>query len=116
MRLTGLETLAAGNQSAPPPPRLVRAAHEFEAQLMKELLKPMTASDGLTGDEGGSGGEGGGVLGEFAAESLGRGLSEHGGLGIANSILRDLSHAGNGGQRLAVTGDMHGNNVLRKLE
>ena len=117
MRLTGLETLAAGNQSAPPPqPRLVRAAHEFEAQLMKELLKPMTASDGLTGDEGGSGGEGGGVLGEFAAESLGRGLSEHGGLGIANSILRDLSHAGNGSRGLAVTGDLHGNNLLRKLE
>ena len=35
-----------------PQPRLVRAAHEFEAQMMKELLKPMTASGSLTGDGG----------------------------------------------------------------
>ncbi len=32
-------------------PRLIRAAHEFEGQMLKELLKPMTASDGLTGAE-----------------------------------------------------------------
>ena len=31
-------------------PRLVRAAHEFEGQMMKELLKPMTSGDALTGE------------------------------------------------------------------
>jgi Rod binding domain-containing protein len=78
-----------------PQPRLVKAAHEFEAQLMKELLKPMTAHDGLFSEGGDAGSSG--VLGEFGAEALGRALSEHGGLGIANSIVRSLSHAGNPG-------------------
>ena len=31
--------------------RLVRAAHEFEAQMMKELMKPMTGRSSLTGEE-----------------------------------------------------------------
>jgi Rod binding domain-containing protein len=75
-----------------PQPRLVRAAHEFEAQMMKELLKPMTGSSSLTGedDEQGSGG----ALGEFASEALGRALSERGGFGIADSIVKDLSSSG----------------------
>jgi Rod binding domain-containing protein len=71
--------------------RLIRAAHEFEGQMLKELLKPM-ASGGLDGS--GDDGESGGVLGQFAAEALGRGLSERGGLGIANQILGQLSRNG----------------------
>ena len=40
---------ASGAQTAvTPQPRLVRAAHEFEAQMMKEILKPMSGSDALT--------------------------------------------------------------------
>ena len=34
-----------------PSPRLVKAAHEFEGQMMKELLKPMTGGDALTAPE-----------------------------------------------------------------
>ncbi|HEY1803000.1 MAG TPA: hypothetical protein VGG45_00835 [Terracidiphilus sp.] len=30
-------------------PKLVQAAHEFEGQMMKELLEPMMAGDALTG-------------------------------------------------------------------
>ena len=76
-------------------PRLMHAAHEFEAQMMKELLKPIAAGNSLT-VEGSDAEEGsGGVLGDFASESLGRALSEQGGLGIATSILRSLSHLGN---------------------
>ena len=117
MQVTGSATLAVASQSAvTPQPRLVRAAHEFEAQLMKELLKPMTASDGLTGDEDDSGAGAGAVLGEYATEALGRALSEQGGLGIASSIVRDLSHSANHSQLPKVTGDLHGNNRLRKLE
>lgn len=72
--------------------RLRLAAHEFEGQLLQELLKPM-ASDALAGD--GDGEDAGGVLGEFAAEALGRGLSERGGLGIANRLVAQLSQTGN---------------------
>ncbi len=69
--------------------RLVRAAHEFEAQMMKELLKPLSESTNLTGE----GEEGGSMdaLGTFAAEALGTALSQRGGLGIANSILHHFS-------------------------
>ena len=62
--------------------------------MMKELLKPLTASGGLTGDEDEDGLGSAGALGEFASEALGRALSEHGGLGIADSIVRSLSHVG----------------------
>lgn len=78
------------------PPRLVKAAHEFEAQLMKEILKPMTAGKALLdkGDDTDSGG----ILGEFAGEALGRAISEHGGLGIATSVVRSFSRSGNPSQ------------------
>ena len=77
---------------AAPQSRLVAAAHEFEAQMMKELLKPLQ-QDGL--GWGGSDGEGGssGIFGDFAAEALGSALSQQGGLGSANRILKDLAGA-----------------------
>ena len=72
-------------------PRLVLAAHEFEAEIMKELLKPMTDGDALTGEDGSGSG---GALTEYASEALGRALSEQGGFGIADRIVQDLSHSG----------------------
>jgi Rod binding domain-containing protein len=103
---------ATGTQSSSvPQPRLVRAAHEFEAQMMKELLKPMTGNDALTGESEDSGGDSGSnaVLGEFASEALGRALSQHGGFGIANSIVHDLSHSGTRHGTGKVTGEVTGN-------
>ena len=101
-----------------PQPRLVRAAHEFEAQMMKELLKPMTGTDGLTGEDEDAGGGGGsnGALGEFASEALGQALSQRGGFGIANSIVRDLSNSGNRHETGKVTRYLHGNTVMRTLK
>jgi Rod binding domain-containing protein len=96
--------VGAGDAAAPQP-RLVRAAHEFEAQMMKELMKPMTRGNSLTGDdedsESGSGS--GGALGEYASEALGRALSERGGFGIATRIVKELSHSGNRSTNRKVT-------------
>jgi peptidoglycan hydrolase FlgJ len=77
-------------------PQLVRAAQEFEAQMMKELLKPMTGHDALTGEPTETGGDAGagGALGEFASEALGQAISRHGGFGIADRIVHDLSRSG----------------------
>jgi Rod binding domain-containing protein len=86
---TGVQS-SPGNAAAPQP-RLVRAAHEFEAQMMKELLKPMTNNSSLTGDEGDSSSGSGGALGQFASEALGRALSDQGGFGIARQIVHELS-------------------------
>jgi Rod binding domain-containing protein len=98
-------------------PRLIRAAHEFEGQLMKELLKPLTESDSdsnsLTGDDDGSSSGSGGALGEFAAEALGRALSDRGGLGIADRIVGQLSHESNKNGADPVTAKVHCNTVVR---
>ena len=85
----------AAAASVTPQPRLVHAAHEFEAQMMQELLKPMTSGDGLDGEDSDSASGSGGALGAFASESLGQALSDHGGFGIATGIVRQLSAAGN---------------------
>jgi Rod binding domain-containing protein len=89
-------TSAAAGQTGNP--RLERSAHEFEASLMAELLKPLQGGDGLTGEDSGEGEGSGGALAGFASESLARAISERGGFGIADRILHQLesSHAGSG--------------------
>jgi len=80
-------------------PKLVSAAHQFEASLMQELLKPLN-SGSIFGDEedpesaanAGLGGltssEGSGsALLSFGSEALAKALSEKGGLGIARKVL-----------------------------
>jgi Rod binding domain-containing protein len=110
---------AAGTaNSTTPQPRLVRAAHEFEAQMMKELMKPLNQGNSLTGadadsdDDSGSGG----ALGEFASEALGRALSDGGGFGIATSIVKHLSPAGARNGTIPVTGNLHMNTVINGTE
>jgi Rod binding domain-containing protein len=96
-----------------PEPRLVRAAREFEAQLMKELLRPMTRSSALTGDQDSEGG-GTGALGEFASESLAEALSMQGGFGIANRIVEDVSRSGNCSTVAQVTGNLQINTGISR--
>jgi Rod binding domain-containing protein len=102
--------------SSTPQPRLVRAAHEFEAQMMKELLKPMTGANSLMGEEDDSDSGTGGALGEYASEALGRALSNQGGFGIANKIVSDLSHSGNGKVTGSVTTNMYQNTHMKVLK
>lgn len=93
--------------------RLVRAAHEFEAQMMKELLKPLSAAPGSDQEDSDTGATG--VLGQFASEALGKALSEQGGLGIANSILQHFSQDGNSSGPAKVTGNLHKNTASTRL-
>jgi len=108
--------VADGSSSATPQPRLVHAAHEFEAQMMQELLKPMTRTNGLDGEDDDSATGSGGALGQFASEALGRALSEQGGFGIATSIIGQLSHVGNKSVTTQVTGKLHDNTVMKTYE
>jgi flagellar protein FlgJ len=80
-------------------PKLERSAHEFEASLMAELLKPLQESDGLTGEDSDTGAGSEGALSGFASESLARAISERGGFGIANRILHQFESAGAGAQK-----------------
>ncbi len=100
----------------PPQPRLVCAAHEFEAQMMKELMKPLNRDSALNGSDTGEEEDTGSAnaLGEFASESLGRALSEGGGFGIAASILKRLSSPGNQNETFPVIGHLRSNTEMKK--
>jgi Rod binding domain-containing protein len=80
-----------GQAASAVPPRIVRAAQEFEAQMMKELLKPMTGEGTLAATADGTGSTG--ALGEFASEALGQAISRNGGFGIARCIVQELSRS-----------------------
>ncbi len=126
-------TAAQPAASAAPSPKLVKAAHEFEAQMMKELLAPMTGADAdddalfgegddaqASGPALGSGSGSGGALAGFASEALGQALSERGGFGIADQIIRQLGASADApaGARVTskVTQSLHGNTVMRKAQ
>jgi Rod binding domain-containing protein len=90
----------AGNSTTTLSPKLVSAAHEFEASMMKELMAPLQSGDALTGGNGDDEGSSS-ALGSFAGEALGKAISEHGGFGIATSILHQFAtrnHSGNRNQ------------------
>jgi peptidoglycan hydrolase FlgJ len=80
---------ATGATSSTLQPRLVRAAHDFEASMMSELMKPLQNDPLFSEDDSDSSSSSGSgnALTEFSSESLGRALSEHGGFGIAKRIL-----------------------------
>ncbi len=84
---------AAATRPVPPQPRLVKAAHEFEAAMMKELMTQLQPKpDALGGeDEEGSAD----ALRSFASDALGKALSERGGFGIASRIIDQLAPQGN---------------------
>lgn len=83
---------SATQPAAAPSPKLVAAAHEFEAQMMKELLKPLS-SDGLASDDCDSDSGSGNALASYATEAFGKALSNGGGFGVANSIIASLFHS-----------------------
>jgi Rod binding domain-containing protein len=88
----------SGLSATAPSPKLVSAAHEFEAAMMKELMAPLQTGDGLGGGDGDDEGSSS-ALGSFAGEALGKAISEHGGFGIAKSILHQLSTENHSGKQ-----------------
>jgi peptidoglycan hydrolase FlgJ len=68
--------------------RLAGAAHEFEASMMMELLKPLQQSSAIDDKDSEQGSEG--ALISYSTQALGKGLSEHGGIGIARKVLAQL--------------------------
>jgi hypothetical protein len=106
----GARSSAAAGRDARLEPGLVSAAHQFEASLMQELLRPL-GSDPLFDEDGREGEDGlggldspaegsGGALASFGSEALARALSEKGGIGIARRVLDhfEASAAGEDGR------------------
>lgn len=90
MNIVATAAPSATQEPVPSNPKLQSAAHEFEASLMKEFLKPLQ-HDSLFADEGSrdeddtSGSAG--TLMSYGAETMAKAISEHGGFGIARKIL-----------------------------
>jgi hypothetical protein len=89
-------SLAENRSISADSPKLKSAAHEFEASLFQELLKPLQEDPLFTSD--GSGISGGSAdesddqnssnaLMNFGSEAMAKAISERGGFGIATKIL-----------------------------
>jgi peptidoglycan hydrolase FlgJ len=100
-------------------PRLQPAAHQFEAIMMEQLLKPMEKDplfqDSLFSGQGGGAGlvagdAGSGTWSSLGVESLARAISDAGGLGVAKQVIEEVEAEakaeGDGPARTSTTGSM----------
>ncbi len=78
------QTLDAAKQS-----KLADAAHQFEAIMLQELLKPLrSGEDDLSGEKSEDGSFD--TMSGFGTESVAKAISQSGGLGIAKQVMRQL--------------------------
>lgn len=76
--------------------KLEKAAHEFEASLMQELLKPMKAKDPLFSDGSNStdgtdsSGDSASVMVDYSTQVMSEAISQKGGLGIARQVIAQV--------------------------
>jgi Rod binding domain-containing protein len=110
MNISGLHPLQGSAPMNADDPRLKSAAHEFEASLMQEFLKPLQhdslfapdKSDGSSGagdggdDDSGEDAGSAGALMSFGSEAMAKAISERGGFGIATKILNHFRTDENG--------------------
>jgi Rod binding domain-containing protein len=70
-----------------------RAARQFEAILVRQLLNPAIEPlmNGSATGGASTGGAGGGVFGYFLTDTLSNSIAEGGGLGLASVLTRQLS-------------------------
>lgn len=83
-----LPTTAPRRPEPPVPPEVRRAAAEFEAVFLSEMLAPMF--DGLDTEGLGGGGMGEQIFRPMLVERYAQALSSAGGVGIADSVIREL--------------------------
>src|ERR1700679_127891 len=92
MSLNRVSSLAAATAAENASPRLKNAAHQFEASLLTELLKPMREQSEFSDkDEEDDDSSADGSMREYGTEAMAECLSEHGGIGIAKMVLAKLA-------------------------
>ncbi|MBL9205553.1 MAG: rod-binding protein [Opitutaceae bacterium] len=77
------------------PADVKKAASQFEAIILRQLLTPAIEPI-MSGGLGGAGGSGGGVYGYMLTDVLATSLSQGGGLGLAQMLSRQLTPPGKG--------------------
>ncbi len=68
--------------------KIRRTSHEFEAQLVSQMLQPMF--EGLSTDGQFGGGQAEGTWRSFMVDAMGKQMAHAGGLGIAASVEREM--------------------------
>ncbi len=82
-----------GSMDAQKQAKLVDGAHQFEAMLLNEMLKPLKFGEAESSDEGSdqsSGGAGDTIRG-FATEAMGKAIANKGGMGLAKQIISQVT-------------------------
>lgn len=98
MTISGIGTGNALSTEAIQDKKLVAGAHEFEAMLLGEMMKPLKFGD-ESSDEDSEGGAAATVR-SMGTEAMAKAISAGGGLGIAREILTQVraerdAHGGN---------------------
>jgi flagellar protein FlgJ len=83
--------------------KLVDAAHQFEATMLQELLKPMQQGQSNWGGEAKSDDSASDTISSFGTEAIAKAISKGGGFGIAKQIVSKvtLEHQRNSEKKLA---------------
>ena len=100
-----LAALGGGNKSRTPTPADVKkAAAQFEAIIMRQLLAP-SIEPMMAGSMGGGAAGSGGVYAHMLTEVLADSLSKAGGLGLGNMLEKEFTarNAGTSSQAQAIT-------------
>ena len=88
---------ALKKNAKPTAPELAKAAQQFEAIMVRQLLSPAIEpmmNGGMGGEKSKSGaGGGGGVYGYMLTDTLANSIAQGGGLGLAKVISQQLSPA-----------------------
>ncbi len=93
IELQGVAGPAAGTTDAQQQAKLVKGAHEFEAMLLNEFLKPLKFGHAESTEEGADetgGGQSDTICG-FATEAMSKAIADHGGFGLAKQIVRQVT-------------------------
>jgi len=80
-------TPTGNDQPVGPAKSVLAAAQQFEALLMGQILKEVSAGSGSLGDADSSSG----TMSELALEHLAKDISSRGGFGLASMMARSLS-------------------------
>ncbi len=90
----GLDAMRSGKSNTPSPEDIKKAAAQFEAIIMRQLLAPSIEpimSGGLGGSS--SAASGGGIYGHMLTEVLADSLARGGGIGLGRMLEQQLSSA-----------------------
>jgi flagellar protein FlgJ len=85
--VTPVTTMDAGFSERQRTAKLADGAHQFEAMMLQQMLKPLNFGATPDSEDGGSQD----TLQSYGTESLAKAIASQGGFGIANRIIQQVT-------------------------